>query len=100
MLTPSVVRPRSLLAGIGLSLVNALVLGVAAVHALGGPFDNSPFAVVFVALALVGPVSALVSYRRSRRRGVSNPASRRRSGTVLVGLGLPVLVVSLFLLIV
>lgn len=100
MLAQSVSRPVVLIVGIAVSMVNALVLGAAAIRSLGGPFNNSPFAVVFVALALLGPVTAILLLRRSRQRGASEFESRRRVGRALVGLGVPVLAVSLLLLVI
>ena len=86
--------------GIALSLVNGIVLSNAAVISIGGPFDNSPFALPFLALALVGPISACVSRHRARHAELDVWESRRRAGRVLVGVGLPASVVSLFLLVV
>jgi hypothetical protein len=86
--------------GIVVTVVNALVLAGAAVRALGGPFDNSPFAIVFVGLALLGPVSGTWAWRAGGRRGLSAGEHRRWLGRVLLGWGIPVLLVSLFLLIV
>jgi len=89
-----------LIAGVVVSAVNASVLIVAAVRALSGPFNNAPFAGLFVGLAFLGPGAATVTHRGARRRGVDVAPSRHRAGTVLFCCGLPVLAVSLLLLII
>lgn len=89
-----------LVIGIMFSVVDGVVLGAGAVRALGGHFDNSLFAVVCIVLALIGPGAAALTRWKAGRLEMSTQDARRREGRVLTGFGLPVLVLSLFLLVV